>query len=176
MEAPDDEWSFIDGSIVKTHQHGMGAASNEYEGIGKSRGGNTTKIHLAVDSGGLPRYFAITGGQVHDSQVASELIAHLPHTGYVIADKGYDSESVRQRIRDNKSTPVIPRKQNSRTGNNDIDWYLYKLRHLVENTFARLKHYRAIATRYDKLLRNYVSTVALACCIIWLPISKINSP
>ncbi len=51
-----------------------------------------------------------------------------------------------------------------------MDWYLYKIRHLVENTFARLKHFRGIATRYDKLKRNYENSVALACIFIWLPL------
>ena len=50
-----------------------------------------------------------------------------------------------------------------------MDWYLYKCRHLVENIFARIKHFRAIATRYDKLKRNYLSMVALACGFVWLP-------
>ncbi|MFO7579951.1 MAG: IS5/IS1182 family transposase, partial [Nitrosomonas halophila] len=54
-------------------------------------------------------------------------------------------------------------------GNADMDWGLYKYRHLVENAFARLKQYRAIATRYDKLKRNYESMVAMACGYLWLP-------
>jgi hypothetical protein len=58
---------------------------------------------------------------------------------------------------------VIPRKRNSLKGNADMDWGLYRYRHLVENAFARLKQYRAIATRYDKLKRNYESMVAIAC-------------
>ena len=84
-------------------------------------------------------------------------------------DKGYDSEEIREQIRQKSSTPVIPRKTNSKTGNADIDWGLYKYRHLVENVFARLKHFRAIATRYDKLKRNYASMLAMACSYIWLP-------
>ncbi len=166
---PDMEWVFIDGSIIKAHQHSAGATTAFNEGIGKSRGGNTTKIHLAVDSYGLPIEFDITGGEIHDSKAAPELIDKLPISDYVIADKGYDSEAIREQIRDRNSQPVIPRKRNSKVGNADIDWCLYKYRHLVENAFARLKQYRAIATRYDKLLRNYASTVALACCMIWLP-------
>jgi len=166
---PDMEWTFIDGSIIKAHQHSAGAATPFNEGIGKSRGGNTTKIHLAVDSYGLPIEFDITGGEVHDSKAAPELIDKLPKTDYVIADKGYDSEAIREQIRDRNSRPIIPRKRNSKVGNADIDWCLYKYRHLVENAFARLKQYRAIATRYDKLQRNYASTLALACCMIWLP-------
>lgn len=168
---PDLEWEFIDGSIVKAHQHSMGASSDNSEEIGKSRGGNTTKIHLAVDSYGLLIEFTLTGGEVHDSKAAPDLIEQLPDSGYVIANKGYDSEFIREIIRNKNSIPVIPRKQNSKVGNADIDWCLYKYRHLVENTFARLKHYRVIATRYDKLERNYASTLALGCCLMWLPMS-----
>jgi transposase len=64
---------------------------------------------------------------------------------------------------------MVPRKKNSKIGNADIDWCLYGFRHLVENAFARLKHFRAIATRYDKLKRNYSSMLALACGFLWLP-------
>lgn len=65
--------------------------------------------------------------------------------------------------------PVIPRKNNSKIGNDDMDWGLYKYRHLVQNIFARLKHFRSIATRYDKLKRNFASMMALACSYLWLP-------
>jgi transposase len=166
---PDMEWEFIDGSIVKAHQHSAGAASDEDEGIGKSVAGNTTKIHMATDAHGLPIEFEITGGEVHDCKVAPAFFAKLPDAVYMIADKGYDSEELRELIRAKLSIPVIPRKSNSKTGNDDIDWGLYKYRHLVENVFARLKHFRAIATRYDKLKRNYASMVALACGFMWLP-------
>lgn len=108
-------------------------------------------------------------GQVHDSKAAPELIKELPDAEHFIADRGYDSESIREQIHTRNAIPLPPRKRNSKVGNTDIDWCLYKYRHLVKNVFARLKHYRAIATRYDKLQRNYASTLALACCIIWLP-------
>ena len=165
----DLEWEFIDGSIVKAHQHATGARSEDKEAIGKSRGGNTTKIHMAVDSCGLAIDFIVTGGEVHDSKAAIELLKQLPDAEHVIADRGYDSEKIREQIREKKGVPNIPRKRNSKIGNGDIDWCLYKYRHLVENVFARLKHYRSVATRYDKLARNYASTLALACCLIWLP-------
>jgi transposase len=166
---PDLEWEFIDGSIVRAHQHSSGAAGNKNQAIGKSVGGNTTKIHMAVDAYGLPIEFDLTGGEVHDSKVAPELIVRLPLADYIIADKGYDSEEIRELIRGKGSTPLIPRKKNSKTGNDDMDWCLYKYRHLVENIFARLKHFRAIATRYDKLKRNYASMLAMACSYLWLP-------
>ncbi len=169
VDDPDLEWEFIDGSIVKAHQHSTGAASDEDEAIGKSVAGNTTKIHMTVDAHGLPIDFEITGGEVHDVKIAPEFFSKLPSADYMIADKAYDSEELRDLIRSKSSIPVIPRKHNSKTGNDDIDWALYKYRHLIENVFARLKHFRAIATRYDKLKRNFASMVALACGYLWLP-------
>lgn len=169
VQDPDFEWEFVDGSIVKAHQHSTGAASSDDEAIGKSVAGNTTKIHMAADAHGLPIDFIITGGEVHDCKVAPEFIAQLPSADYTIADRGYDSEELREIIREKSSTPVIPRKSNSTIGNDDMDWGLYKYRHLVENIFARIKHFRAIATRYDKLKRNYASMVAIACGFMWLP-------
>ncbi len=117
----------------------------------------------------LPIHFQITGGEVHDNKMAGELILQLPKADYVIADKGYDGEETRKLIRETGVQPIIPRKKNSVVGNDDIDWCLYKYRYLVENVFARLKHFRAIATRYDKLKRNFESMLALACGFMWLP-------
>jgi transposase len=97
------------------------------------------------------------------------LIEQLPESKAVVADKGYDSQAILEQIQARGSMPVIPRKKNSTIGNHDLDRPLYKLRHLVKNAFARLKHFRAIATRYDKLTRNFASMVALACAFIWLP-------
>ena len=97
------------------------------------------------------------------------MIAKLPSSDYKIADRGYDSEPLRNQISDQGSIPIIPRKKNSKVGNDAIDWCLYKYRHLVENAFARLKHFRAIATRYDKLKQNFIGTLAMACAFIWLP-------
>lgn len=169
VQEPDLEWTFIDGSIVKAHQHSAGALNKEMQAIGKSVAGNTTKIHMAVDACGFPIAFQLTGGEVHDAKAAPDLIKILPVTDYMIADKGYDSEEIREQIKEKSSIPIIPRKKNSKTGNADIDWGLYKYRYLVENVFARLKHFRAIATRYDKLKRNYASMLAMACSYIWLP-------
>ncbi|MCW8397290.1 IS5 family transposase [Legionella sp. PATHC038] len=169
IQHPALEWEFIDGRIVRAHQHSSGAIGKKHQAIGKSVGGNTTKIHRAVDACRLPIEFQLTGGEVHDAKAASGLIETLPKADYTIADKGYDSEEIRDQIRQKSSTPMIPRKTNSKTGNADIDWGLYKYRHLVENVFARLKHFRAVATRDDKLKRNDASMLAMACSYIWLP-------
>ena len=170
IENPDLKWIFLDGTIVRSHQHSTGASSDSSEAIGKSAGGNTTKIHPATDGFGLPLDFLITEGQVNDVKIAPKLVSILPTSEYLIADRGYDSEALRNQIREKGMIPMCLRKRKSLTGNNDMDWDLYKYRHLVENAFARLKHFRAIATRYDKLEQNYKSMVALACAFIWLPI------
>ena len=89
---------------------------------------------------------------------------------YLIADKGYDSEHIRKIARNHRMIAIIPRKSNSRKPNVDFDDYLYRLRHLVENAFARLKHFRGIATRFEKLARNYKSMLFLACLFIWFKV------
>ena len=96
----DTEWEFIDGSYVKAHQHSTGAASKHEQAIALSHGGNISKIHLAVDSYGLAIEFIITGGDVHDSKVANELIELLSQGDFVIADKGYDSAAIRNKVRE----------------------------------------------------------------------------
>ncbi len=108
---PDLEWEFIDGSIVKAHQHSSGAACEQETAIGKSVAGNTSKIHMAVDACGLPIHFSVTGGEVHDCKEAPKLVAELPKGDYIVADRGYDSEALRLQIKDKGAVPVIPRKK-----------------------------------------------------------------
>ncbi|WGV12325.1 IS5 family transposase [Psychrobacter maritimus] len=162
----DTEWVFTDGSYVRCHQHASGARRGEDRAIGRSRGGATTKIHLSCDADGYPLDFKITGGDVHDSQVAGELIDMIGHADYFIADKGYDSQAIRDKAYMHDMIPIIPKRSNAKAPNPEFDSYLYKLRHLVENMFARLKHFRSIATRYEKLARNFKSMLYLACTII----------
>lgn len=168
IKGPDLSMEFIDGSFVKAHQHSTGATGTEEQDIGKSKGGNTTKIHATVDARGRPIEFCISAGNVNDCTKASEIIVNSITNHYVVADKGYDSEAIRENIENNHSEPVIPRRKNSEIGNENMKWSIYKFRHKVENLFARIKHYRAIATRYDKLSRNFKSTVALAFGFLWL--------
>lgn len=168
----DKEWIFTDGSYVRAHQHASGARRGEARAIGKSRGGLTTKIHICADAHGNPIDFEITGGEVHDSQVACEIIGMLKEGKYFIADKGYDSEDIRNKARDKGMVPVIPRRSNSNKSNPEFDSYLYKLRHLVENLFARLKHFRSIATRFEKLRRNFKAMLYIACSFIYLKLNE----
>ncbi|WP_228128528.1 IS5 family transposase [Acinetobacter sp. CIP 64.7] len=163
----DQEWVFIDGSYIRVHQHASGARNGFERAIGQSRGGRTTKIHLATDANGLPIDFKITGGGVHDSQVVKQLIDTVGEATYLIADKGYDAEHIRIYAQNKDMIPIIPMRSNSKRSNKEFDKYLYKLRHLVENVFARLKHFRAIVTRFDKLARNYQSMIYIAYMFIW---------
>ena len=166
----DREWLFMDGTHVRAHQHSSGAASQTDEAISKSIGGNSSKIHMIVDACGNPYEFLITDGTTHDAKVAPELLSKvsLKATEYVSADKGYDSDNLREIITQQSVKAIIPKKRNTTANNNHMDWHIYRIRHLVENFFARLKHFRGIATRYDKLKQHYENTVALACAYIWL--------
>ena len=165
----DLEWVFIDASHIRAHQHATGLKD---QAISKSIGGNSSKIHLAVDSNGNPIQFLIHDGTNHDVKVAPVLVESidLKDTDVLCADKGYDSEQLREQVEKTATKANIPKKSNTRSNNDYMDWYLYKIRHLVENTFARLKQFRGIATRYDKLKRNYENSVALPCIFIWLPL------
>jgi transposase len=165
----DPDWIFVDGSIIKAHQDCTNIRDSKNEAVGSSRGGKSTKIHLAVDSGGLPVYFELSGGQVNDIVHGQSLVSGAPSAKQIVADKGYDSEPFRDFIRNLGANPVIPRKENSKVGNKDMDWCLYRYRHMVENAFLKVKKYRAISTRYDKLARNYHAMVALAFSMMWLP-------
>jgi transposase len=164
----DTEWVFADGSYVRAHQHASGARRGKERAIGLSRGGFTTKIHMCADAHGNPINFEITGGQIHDSQVAPQLIELVEEAEHFIADKAYDSDLIRDKAIKSGMKPIIPRRNNSSKPNRLFDRYLYKMRHLVENLFARLKHFRSIATRFEKLARNFKSFVYIACSFIWL--------
>ena len=138
--------------------------------IAKSIGGNSSKMHLAVDAHGNPIEFIVGDGVTHDIKIAPELLGllNLKNTEFLNADKGYDSEAFRELIHSHGIHANIPRKKNAKTSNGHLDWLIYQARHVVENTFASLKHQRALSSRYDKLIDSYIGTVSLACGLIWL--------
>lgn len=134
--------------------------------IGPSRGGQTTKIHALTDVLGRPFVLLLTPGNVSDITVANDLISQAVGMRYLIADKGYDAEGLRKSLRKAGTVPVIPGRSN-RKRKIRYDKTRYKDRHLVENAFCRLKDFRRIATRYDKLSRNFLSGVALATILAY---------
>ena len=118
---------------------------------------------MVADAHGNPIDFEITGGEVHDAKAAPGLLDRAKEAENLIADKGYDSEEIGKQARSKGINPVIPRRSKSKKPNPEFDSHLYKQRHLVENLFARLKHFRSVATRFEKLARNYRGIVYMAC-------------
>lgn len=120
------------------------------QAIGSSRGGQTTKVHALTDIIGRPFVFMLTGGNVADSTVAPLLLAGLKGARYLLADKCYDANSLRKHLRQFAIVPVIPGRSNRKQAIR-YDKLRYQSRHLIENDFCRLKDFRRVATRYDKL-------------------------
>ncbi|MGH8527168.1 MAG: IS5 family transposase [Gammaproteobacteria bacterium] len=162
----DNEYMMIDATVVGAHQHSAGAKKNGGQAIGRSRGGLTTKIHALVDAPGNPVRLMLTPGQAHDLVCAAELI-ETADPGALIADKAFDADPFIDTLTQREITPVIPPKANRKT-QRLCDFALYCERNLIERFFNKLKHFRAIATRYDKLARNFLAAIQLACAIILL--------
>ena len=127
----------------------------------------STKLNATVDALGNPTGFALTPGPACDLDGA-EILLPLIEAQTVLADKGYDAdERVILPLAAAGKTPVIPPKRNRKI-QRDYDRELYQSRHLIENFFCKLKQYRAIATRYDKTARNFLSAMYLAAAVMWL--------
>ena len=127
----------------------------------------STKVHTMTDALGNPVGFHLTGGEVHDLAGADKLIPVMK-ANMLIADKAFDAdERVIGPLAAAGKKAVIPSKAN-RKRPRKLDRNLYAERHLIENFFARLKQFRAIATRYDKTARNFLASVYMAACVIWL--------
>lgn len=117
---------------------------------------------------GRPFVLQLTAGNVSDMKAAPTLLSGLTGARYVLADKGYDANSLRKLLRNASVVPVIPGRRN-RKRTITYDTRRYRQRHLIENAFCRLKDFRPVATRYDKLGRNFLSAVALATLIaFWI--------
>ncbi|EXL04711.1 transposase [Brucella anthropi] len=134
--------------------------------MGRSRGGLTSKIHALVDAEGRPVTLRLTAGQVADCREAEALIDALGEGDILLADKGYDSDAIRAKARERKAWANIPPKAN-RKGTFAFSAWLYRQRNLVERFFNRIKHFRGIATRYDKDPANYLAAVKLVAARIW---------
>ncbi|WP_390178637.1 IS5 family transposase [Microbacterium sp. MTN4-26] len=196
------DWSLsVDSTIARAHQHATnttrltGAGSNYTDltleppdhGIGRSRGGLSTKIHQLVDGNGLPLVTLITPGQAGDSPMFLPLMAQLrvgrgsgrPRTrpDAVRADKAYSSRAIRGHLRSRGIKAVIPEpddqkghreRRGSRGGRPvGLDTADYKNRNVIERGYCRIKQWRGIATRYDKHAVIYRAAVVLNAIIAW---------
>ncbi len=135
--------------------------------MGRSRGGLTTKIHTLVDANGLPFRFLLGPGQAHDTTAAEALLQDLAPDSFVLGDKAYDADWIRDLIEAQDAVPIIP----DRSNRNELHAFsptLYRLRNRIERFFNKIKHFRRIATRYEKLAANYLAMIQLAATRIWL--------
>nr|WP_199917964.1 IS5 family transposase [Streptomyces virginiae] len=196
--AGDIDWLVsVDSTVARAHQHaagarkkGQGAGDEVHDhALGRSRGGLTTKIHLACDGRGRPLGFVLTGGNAADCTHFEQVMDAIkvirvglgrPRTrpDHILGDKGYSSRKIRAYLRKRGIGHTIPerrdqranRRRKGRTGGRPcgFDKQLYKKRNVVERCFNRLKQWRGIATRYDKTRESYEAAVTIASLFLWL--------
>ncbi|MFI0544257.1 IS5 family transposase [Streptomyces sp. WSLK1-3] len=187
----------IDSTIVRAHQHSAatgrkggstGRTNRNDHALGRSRGGLTTKIHLACDGRGRPLAVLLTPGQRHDSVCARPLLERIrvPRIGLgrprcrpdqVIADKAYSSHGFRAYLRKRGIACTVPEKTDQKRHRHNrghrggwppaFDRHIYRRRNVVERCFNRLKGFRGIATRYDKTATSYEAAVNLVSFLLW---------
>ncbi|WP_188279040.1 IS5 family transposase [Streptomyces sp. CBMA370] len=184
----------VDSTVVRAHQHAAGARKKgalagepDHHALGRSRGGLTTKIHLAADSRCRPLAFVITPGQAGDAPAFPEVMAKVrvprpvgrprttPHV--VLADKAYSSRAIRTYLRRRGIRAVIPqpidqtanRKRLGRRGGRPpaFEREAYKQRNTVERCINKIKQWRGLATRYDKTATIYLAALHLTGIFIW---------
>ena len=129
--------------------------------MGRSRGGLTTKIHALVDASGLPIALKLTEGQAHDGRSADDMLGSVVAGNILLADRAYDCDALRQTLTARgawANVKPMPHRRNVPA----FSAFLYRYRNLVERFFNKLKHFRAVATRYDKSPENFLASVKLA--------------
>lgn len=135
--------------------------------MGRSRGGLTTKIHALVDANGLPIRLKLSAGQAHDARSGVSLLENLKQGQILLADRAYDNYYIRQAAEARGTWPNI-KPLAYRAKAQTFSAFLYKERNRVERFFNKLKHFRAIATRFEKSAANYLNLVKLASIRLWL--------
>jgi len=135
--------------------------------MGRSRGGLTTKIHAFVDANGLPIILKLSAGQAHDGRSAADMLDGLGDGQTLLADRAYDSDALRAALKARGAWANIKPMPNRRNIP-AFSAFLYRYRNLVERFFNKLKHFRAIATRYEKHDANYLALIKLAASRIWM--------
>ena len=156
----------IDSTFCKVHQSACSGRKNQ--AIGSSRGGKNTKIHVLINERMQLLNVILTGGQVHDSEPALALLSGIELGGKkILADKAYSCSQIRVFLAEHGAFACIPDKANFKI-KHDFDSELYKQRNIVERFFQRIKNYRHVATRFDKLALCFENFVLLASSVIHL--------
>ena len=156
----------LDATHVKVHQDASQVGGEPAEAaIGRTKGGLNTKVTALVDGCGRPLQILVDAGNRADVKAAEAI--EIPSGKRVVADKGYDSNKLREEIWNAGACPCIPPLS---TRKQPVRWHrgYYKQRHRVENFFQRIKRYRRVGTRYDKLALNFLAFVQLAGVLDWL--------
>ena len=168
-KAYDGDIQMIDSSSIRVHQHAANA-QKKIDGsrcMGRSRGGLTTKIHALVDAEGLPIALKLTEGQAHDGRSAEDMLDDLGPGQILLADRAYDSDALRRNALAARGAWANIKPMPNRKNVPAFSPYLYRYRNLVERFFNKLKHFRGVATRYDKRADNFLAGVKLASFRIW---------
>src|SRR3990167_726422 len=165
-QRPDDR--FDHHSRPSARRRRQKKAGTQGEGLGRSRGGFSTKIHLRANGLGLPVAIVLTGGETSDVRGYAPLMAEPgPAPSVLMGDKGYDADAILADLDARGVAAVIPSKRNRKV-QPVIDGHLYALRNLVERCFSKLKHSRRLATRYDKTADSYIGFVLVASVRLWV--------
>jgi transposase len=155
-------WHFVDSTHVKVHADGSNPAGGQaLQAMGRTKGGLNTKIHALVNARSQAVVIALSAGNDADISLAEELTECLPEGSILIGDKAYDSSALRQTAATKGIKTCIPARAN-RITTVPFSATLYRRRHRVENFFGRIKRYRRVATRYDKLAETFLGFVYLA--------------
>ena len=136
------------------------------QALGRSRGGFSTKIHVTVDGLGYPLRLHLTAGQRHDIIKAHDLIVDLDFD-YLIADRSYGAKDFVDELITSGIEPVIPPNKNAKEPREYDEWR-YRERHLIECFIGKIKHFRRVFSRFDKLARRYLGFLQLTSALIWL--------
>ena len=169
---PDMENGMIDSTIVRAHPCAAGAKKSggqEAQALGRSRGGFSTKIHITLDGLGNPMRVRLTTGQATDIGQAVALVDGLDFDR-MIADRGYAAQEFYDWILDQGMEPVIPPHQRTKgeKAERPYDKWLYRERHLVECFINKIKHFRRVFSRYDKLASRYLGFLQFVSSLVWL--------
>lgn len=161
------ELRHLDCSHIKLHQAGANPRGGQAaQAIGRTKGGINTKLAAIVDRRGRAVALGLAAGQRHDLHAVAPLLGCL-RGRHAVGDKGFDADTFRDRLRRQRTRVCIPPK---RTRRRQIAFHrgYYRCRHQVENFFCRIKRYRRVSTRYDKLAVTFLGFIHLAAIVDWL--------
>ena len=175
---------YVDGTVVRAHQHAAGAAGGQaHEALGRSRGGFSTKVHLRAEGGGRLLAFVLSGGERHESLYVGALLArgHVRRAGHgrprsrparLMGDRGYSYPAVRRLLARRHIRAVIPRRRDQRPEDGrhgPLDRETYRSRNRIDRLVNRLKQFRRVATRYEKRAAHFLARLTLGAALLWLP-------